>query len=185
MFVHRYRDFDPNIRAECVHSLGIWIKKFPAQFLDGQYLRYIGWVLSDANTQVRLEAVKSLVTIYSKDDFIVSLHHFTERFKRRMVEMAIGDTDLAVRVTVMQTLGSIDAHGLLDEEQRERLCLLVFDEEAKVRKAVAPFVRGVWDEVVGPLPTPLPKVHPGMAVQFLYENSAKYCKHIMSMRIST
>ncbi|TDL19464.1 hypothetical protein BD410DRAFT_773910 [Rickenella mellea] len=148
VFVHRYRDLDPNIRAECVHAMGNWLKKFPAHFLDGQYLRYIGWVLSDANTHVRLEAVRALVSLYVKEDFIVSLHHFTERFKPRLIEMATGDTDLGVRVAVIQALSAIDAHGLLEEDQREKLCLLVFDEEAKVRKAVSSFVKGVWEETV-------------------------------------
>jgi cohesin complex subunit SA-1/2 len=36
----------------------------------------------------------------------------------------------------------------LEEDEREKMCLLVFDEEAKVRKAVAKFVKGVWDEGV-------------------------------------
>ncbi|KAH8112371.1 hypothetical protein DFH11DRAFT_1607236 [Phellopilus nigrolimitatus] len=148
VFIHRYRDLDPNIRAECVHAMGNWLKKFPAHYLDGQYLRYIGWVLSDANTHVRLEAVKALVSLYAKDDFIVSLQSFTERFKPRLVEMATGDTELAIRVTVVQVLGAIDAHGLLDEEQRAALCLLVFDADAKVRRAVSSFVQGVWEEAV-------------------------------------
>ena len=148
VFVHRYRDLDPNIRAECVHSLGDWLKKFPAHFLSGDYLRYIGWVLSDANTHVRLEAVKSLVSLYAKEDYIVSLHSFTERFKPRLIEMATSDTELTVRVTVIQVLSAIDSHGLLEEDQRAQLCLLVFDADAKVRKAVSSFVRGVWEETV-------------------------------------
>ena len=146
VFIHRYRDLDPNIRAECVHAMGEWLKRFPAHFLDGQYLRYIGWVLSDANTHVRLEAVKSLVSLYAMQDYIVSLQSFTERFKPRLVEMATGDTEIAVRVAVIQVLSSIDAHGLLDESQRAPLCLLIFDKDAKVRRAVSSFVRGVWED---------------------------------------
>ncbi|KAI5121584.1 hypothetical protein M0805_009455 [Coniferiporia weirii] len=148
VFVHRYRDLDPNIRSECVHAMGDWLKKFPAHYLDGQYLRYIGWVLSDANTHVRLEAVKALVSLYAKDDFMVSLQSFTDRFKPRLVEMATSDTELAIRVTVVQVLSAIDAHGLLEEAQRTTLCLLVFDADAKVRRAVSSFVYGVWEEAV-------------------------------------
>ena len=146
--MNRYRDLDPHIRAECVHSIGLWFKKYPGHFLDGTYLRYVGWVLSDANTQVRLEAVKALSGIYEMSDYIGSLQTFTERFKPRLVEMATRDTELAVRVTVIGVLGSIDAHQLLEDEQREELCILVFDEDAKVRKAVSEFVRGVWAEIV-------------------------------------
>jgi cohesin complex subunit SA-1/2 len=148
VFVNRYRDLDPSIRAECVHSIGLWFKKYPGHFLDGTYLRYVGWVLSDANTQVRLEAVKALSGVYEMSDYIGSVQTFTERFKPRLVEMATRDTELAVRVTVIGVLGSIDAHQLLEDEQREELCILVFDEDAKVRKAVSEFVRGVWAEIV-------------------------------------
>ena len=148
VFVNRYRDLDPSIRAECVHSIGLWFKKYPGHFLDGTYLRYVGWVLSDANTQVRLEAVKALSGVYENSDYIGSLQTFTERFKPRLVEMATRDTELAVRVTVIGVLGAIDAHQLLEDDQREELCMLVFDEEAKVRKAVSAFVRGIWAEIV-------------------------------------
>ncbi|KAH9064622.1 hypothetical protein EDB87DRAFT_1804088 [Lactarius vividus] len=148
VFVNRYRDLDPSIRAECVRSIGLWFKKYPGYFLDGTYLRYVGWVLSDSNTQVRLEAVKSLSGVYENADYIGSVQTFTERFKPRLVEMAARDTELAVRVAVIGVLGAIDAHQLLEDEQREELCILVFDEDAKVRKAVSEFVRGVWAEIV-------------------------------------
>jgi len=62
--------------------------------------------------------------------------------------MATRDTELAVRVAVIGILGAIDAHQLLEDDQREELCMLVFDEDAKVRKAVSEFVRGVWAETV-------------------------------------
>lgn len=146
VFIHRYRDLDPHIRAECVHAMGAWLKTFPAHFLDGQYLRYIGWVLSDTTTLVRLEAVRSLVALYAKQDYIVSLQSFTTRFKPRLIEMATCDTDLAVRVVVIQVLGAIDSNSLLEDEQRAALCLLIFDTDARVRKAVSNFVQNVWTE---------------------------------------
>ncbi|KAL1948450.1 hypothetical protein VTO73DRAFT_12525 [Trametes versicolor] len=150
VFVHRYRDLDPNIRAECVRAMGLWFKKYPGHFLDGAYLRYVGWVLSDAHTQVRLEAVRALALAYEQTAYIgaAALQHFTERFKPRLVEMAVGDIELSVRVAVVQVLQTIDGHGLLEDEQRQQLCLLVFDEEARVRRAVSGFVKGVWEETV-------------------------------------
>ena len=62
--------------------------------------------------------------------------------------MATSDTELSIRVAVIQVLGAIDNHFLVTEE-REKLCLLLFDEEPKVRKAVSHFVRDVWEEAVG------------------------------------
>ena len=148
--MHRYRDLDPNIRAECVRAMGLWFKKYPSHFLDGAYLRYVGWVLSDANTHVRLEAVRALALAYEQSSFVggAALQHFTERFKPRLVQMAVGDTELTIRVAVVQVLRSIDSHGLLEDDQRERLCLLLFDQEARMRKAVSGFVKGVWEEGV-------------------------------------
>lgn len=105
-------------------------------------------MLSDSNTHVRFEAVKSLSGVYEQADYIGSLNHFTERFKPRLIEMATSDTELSVRVAVIQVLGAIDGHSLLENEEQEKLCLLVFDEEAKVRKAVSHFVKGVWEECV-------------------------------------
>lgn len=147
VFVHRYRDLDPNIRAECVKSLGSWFTHYPAHFLDTSYLRYVGWVLSDSSTPVRLEAVRTLTVVYAQSEYVGSLTHFTERFKPRLLEMAGGDSELGVRTAVIGVLSAIDGHGFLEDEERERVCLLVYDAEVRVRRTVAGFVAGVWEEL--------------------------------------
>ncbi|OAX37862.1 hypothetical protein K503DRAFT_742134 [Rhizopogon vinicolor AM-OR11-026] len=148
VFVHRYRDLDPHIRAECVRAMGHWFTHYPAHFLDASYLRYVGWVLSDSATPVRLEAVRALSSVYAQAEYISGITNFTARFKPRLLEMAARDTELAVRTAVLGVLGAIDQHGLLEDEEREQMCQLVFDGEARVRKAVAGFVGGVWNELV-------------------------------------
>ncbi|EIW79750.1 hypothetical protein CONPUDRAFT_106434 [Coniophora puteana RWD-64-598 SS2] len=148
VFVHRYRDLDPTIRAECVRALGAWFGAYPAHFLDVSYLRYVGWVLSDTHTLVRTEAVRALQVVYAQSDYVGALAHFTERFKPRLAEMAARDAELGVRCAVLGVLGALDGHALLEDADRERLCLLVFDEEPRVRRAVAGFVRGVWEDAV-------------------------------------
>ena len=148
VFVHRYRDSDPIIRADCVAALGVWSVRYSSYFLEGSNLRYLGWVLSDKATVVRYEAVKSIHGLYSKKDYIVSLHPFTERFKPRLIEMATRDIDLPTRVVVIQLLRTIEDQGLLEDEQREQLCLLVFGTEPRIRKAVGGFVNSVWTEAV-------------------------------------
>ena len=148
VFVHRFRDLDPNIRAECVRALGQWLTKYPEQFLDANYLRYIGWVLSDSDNHVRLEAVKALSGVYDQTEYLHSVTNFTERFKSRLLEMATSDIDLSIRVAVIQVLGDIESHFPLEEEEKEKLCLLLFDEEPRIRRAVSSFVRAVWEEEV-------------------------------------
>ncbi|KAG6380328.1 hypothetical protein JVT61DRAFT_8438 [Boletus reticuloceps] len=147
VFVHRYRDLDPNIRSECVKAMGSWFTHYPAHFLDGSYLRYVGWVLSDSSTPVRLEAVRALAIVYAQSEYVGSITHFTQRFKPRLLEMAGGDTELSVRTADIGVLSAIDSNALLEDEERERICLLLFDAEARVRKAASPFVAGVWQEV--------------------------------------
>lgn len=148
VFIHRYRDTDHVIRADCVKSLGIWFQKFPSEFSTGDYLRYVGWVLSDGNATVRIEAIRALSGVYAQSEHATGLNHFTERFKPRLIQMANGDTELSIRVAVIQVLGAVEEQSLLDDEEREQLCSLVKDVEPKVRKAVAHFVRTAWDEMV-------------------------------------
>lgn len=47
LFMHRYRDIDPNIRVSCIQSLGFWILSYPSHFLQDRYLKYLGWTLND------------------------------------------------------------------------------------------------------------------------------------------
>lgn len=145
VFVHRYRDLDPSIRSDCVQSLGKWILSHSTHFLDGSYLRYIGWVLSDPVTSVRLSSIRSLSSLYAKKDYAVSLTTFTDRFRKRLVEMACRDADLSIRVATIGLLKNIES---LEDEERDKICLLAFDGETKVRKAVSGFVKTVWEDAV-------------------------------------
>jgi cohesin complex subunit SA-1/2 len=97
---------------------------------------------------VRHEAVNSLSCVYAQVDYLSSLNHFTERFKPRMLEMAKGDTDIGIRVAMVKVLSAIDAQSMLEDEEREQLCLLVFDQETRVRRAVAGFLRSMWIDTV-------------------------------------
>lgn len=47
VFVHRYRDLLPDIRAVCIEELGIWLKMDPEYFLNDKCLKYLGWTLHD------------------------------------------------------------------------------------------------------------------------------------------
>ena len=58
--------------------------------------------------------------------------------------MATSDIEVSVRVAVIQILRALDALGELEEDQSEALCLLVFDHEPRVRKAISTFIQGIW-----------------------------------------
>ncbi|KAL8292902.1 hypothetical protein RQP46_000596 [Phenoliferia psychrophenolica] len=148
VFVHRYRDFESIIRAECIKALGQWMKIHPDYWLEGNYLRYHGWVLSDDHKDVRHEAVKALISLYAKEDHIGAMQHFTDRFKGQLVRMAVGEVDLSVRIACIHVLRQIDKHGLLEDSQRDEVATLVFESERRVRQAVAGFFQGLQDELV-------------------------------------
>ncbi|KAI9828797.1 MAG: hypothetical protein M1832_001902 [Thelocarpon impressellum] len=140
VFVHRYRDVDPKIRADCVQAIGHWIITLPDVFFEGKYLRYLGWVLSDVSAPTRLEVIKQLQRLFKSKDNVGGLRTFTERFRPRLVEMAVRDADLGVRASTVELLDMIRATDLLEPDDIDTIGRLLFDSEAKVRKTVVGFV---------------------------------------------
>ena len=139
VFIHRYRDVDPRIRVDCSTALGTWISTCPDIFFEGQYLRYLGWVLSDATWQTRAEVLKQLLKLYKNKDNVGRLRAFTERFRPRMVEMATRDAEPTIRASAIELLDLIRSVGLLEPDDVDTIGKLIFDTEPRVRKAVAGF----------------------------------------------
>ena len=139
VFVHRYRDVDPKIRLECVTALGNWITSLPDVYFDGMHLRYLGWVLSDTSAPTRAEVVKQLGKLFKNKDNTPRLRTFTERFRARIVEMAVRDAEVSVRAATVELLDLIRKTGLLEPDDIDTIGGLIFDAEPRVRKAVASF----------------------------------------------
>ncbi|CAI2165090.1 10174_t:CDS:10 [Funneliformis geosporum] len=146
VFIHRYRDVEAIIRAECVKELGVWIVKYPDRFLEDKVTRYLGWQLSDKSPIARVEAIRSLSRLYINETFISGLRNFTERFKPRLIEMALREAELSVRITTISLLTQIYKAGLLEDEDRDELSHLIYSDLPKVRKSIAPFVKDLLDE---------------------------------------
>jgi len=139
VYVHRYRDVDPKIRVECVEALGSWILTYPDRFLDGSHLRYMGWMLSDTHVAMRHEVLKQLVKIMKNANNLGSMHHFIERFRPRMVEMATRDSEPIVRATAVELIDMIREAGMLEPDDIDVIGKLIFDSEPKVRKSLVGF----------------------------------------------
>ena len=139
VFVHRYRDVDPRIRLECVTALGNWISTLPDVYFDGMHLRYLGWVLSDISTPTRAEVVKQLGKLFKNKDNAPRLRTFTDKFRARMVEMAVRDSEVSIRASTVELLDMIRKTGLLEPDDIDIVGRLIFDTEPRVRKAVAGF----------------------------------------------
>lgn len=139
VYVNRYRDVDPRIRVECVTALGNWILTLPDTFFSGQYIRYLGWILSDTSAPTRAEVIKQLSRMFKNKENVGRLRAFTERFRPRLVEMATQDAEPGVRAATVQLLDMVREAGLLEPDDIDVIGRLIFDVEPRVRKAVAGF----------------------------------------------
>lgn len=139
VFIHRYRDIDPKIRAECAEGLGSWAHTLPETFLEGSYLRYMGWMLSDSTSSVRQEVVEQLEKLFGVKENHPALRHFIERFRERMIQMATRDCECDVRVSTVALLDVVREGGMLLPDDIDIIGKLIFDPEARVRKAIVDF----------------------------------------------
>ena len=48
VFLHRSRDVESVIRAECIKELCVWIQQYSSHYTDNLYLRHFGWALNDS-----------------------------------------------------------------------------------------------------------------------------------------
>lgn len=106
VFIHRYRDSQPEIRAICIAEIGVWMRRYPAMFLDDSYLKYIGWTLYDKVGEVRLQCLRALQPLYDDATFVTNLSLFTSRFKQRLVDMTL-DKELDVAVQAVKVVSCI------------------------------------------------------------------------------
>lgn len=137
VFVHRYRDIDPRIRTECVEALGYWIWELPTVFMEPEYLRYLGWMLTDVSHTTRHEVLRQLSRMFKRD--ASQLGHFIDRFRPRLIEIATKDADVSVRVAAISVIETLRDNGMLEPDEVDNVGKLIFDSDLRVRKAVAGF----------------------------------------------
>ncbi|CAI5747200.1 unnamed protein product [Peronospora destructor] len=139
--VHRYRDIMPEIRLVSIQCLGHWITSLPDRFLKDNFLKYLGWLLSDKAALVRHEVVEILCELYENDAFTERLELFNSRFLPRYLELCSDEDDAVVRDSI-HLLITVDKHSLISSDIE--ICpveKLVFDAEREdIRKAAAEFV---------------------------------------------
>ncbi|KAJ1546161.1 hypothetical protein HK405_007338, partial [Cladochytrium tenue] len=145
IFVHRYRDIDPTIRAECMKELGVWITKFPDLYLDASYLRYVGWMLSDKSPQVRLESLRVLLGLFGSSAHRAGLRQFAERFKPRLIEMATREIHSTSHTAAIHLMGSLSEAGFLEDADRVRILPpLLFSVDAHFRAQSGKMAAETW-----------------------------------------
>nr|CAH0108959.1 unnamed protein product [Daphnia galeata] len=141
VFVHRYRDIVPEIRAICMAEIGIWMKRFPQNFLDDSYLKYIGWTLHDKVGDVRLRCLQALQPLYASEELKGKLELFTSKFKDRVVSMTL-DKEYDVAVQAVRLIISIHKYHreILSDKDCEAVYELVFSSHRAVAQAAGEFL---------------------------------------------
>uniref|UniRef100_A0AAR2L895 Cohesin subunit SA n=1 Tax=Pygocentrus nattereri TaxID=42514 RepID=A0AAR2L895_PYGNA len=81
VFLKRYRDVIPEIRAICMEELTVWMKLYSPVFLNDTYLKYVGWMMHDKQPDVRLKCVLGLQALYQDVHLSSKMDLFTSRFK--------------------------------------------------------------------------------------------------------
>ncbi|CAH1993260.1 unnamed protein product [Acanthoscelides obtectus] len=141
VFVHRYRDTLPEIRAICMTEIGVWMHKFHANFLDDSYLKYIGWTLHDKVGEVRLRCLQALQPLYANEELKGKLELFTNKFKDRIVAMTL-DKEYDVAVQAVRLVISIlkHHHEILTDKDCEHVYELVYSSHRAVAQAAGEFL---------------------------------------------
>lgn len=131
-FVHRFKDVDNSIRCLSMVHLSIWIKSYPEYFLKVTFLKYFGWLLSDSSAEVRLQVLKILPQLIARNHTgsvdNSAVRQFFERFKERLLEIALKDNNLEVRIHAVDVLVEVVALGYLEDSEILAISSLIFDD---------------------------------------------------------
>lgn len=142
IFAVRYRDRDEVTRSTCVEGLGRWIKLYPKEYLKDEYVKYLGWSVTDKDAGVRCCAIDALCALFEDEENFTSLELFTSNFKDRFVEL-IMDVDNHVSAKAVQMLTKLIQLEALEAEEVSPVYDLMLEESAPLRKAASHLVHAV------------------------------------------
>ncbi|XP_007444165.1 cohesin subunit SA-3 [Python bivittatus] len=141
VFVHRYRDLIPEIRAICIEEMGQWIQHYTISFLTDGYLKYIGWTLHDKQGEVRLKCLLALQGLYCSRETASQMELFTSRFKERIVSMVLDkEPQVAVEAVRLLILILQNMDSALTDADCEKVFPLVYASNRPVAAAAGEFL---------------------------------------------
>lgn len=120
-------------------QLGELCASFPRQYLQSFYFRLLGGALLDPETNVRLHVLRAVHHALLGDNFEL-VRSFVNEYRRRLVDIALGDVEMSVRVAAFALLERANAHEMLDAAECSTLAVHVFDVEPRIRVAAAAFL---------------------------------------------
>lgn len=126
VFLKRYRDVIPEIRAICMEELTVWMKLYSSVFLNDSYLKYVGWMMHDKQPDVRLKCVLGLQGLY-QDQISPKMDLFTVRFKERIISMTLDkDHEVAIQAVRLLMVMSQSCEDVLGPDDYKNIFQLVY-----------------------------------------------------------
>jgi cohesin complex subunit SA-1/2 len=117
VFLKRYKDVHPQIRAYSVTMLSRYMLIRPDIYLQSSFLKYVGWLMSDKDAVVRESAVIGLLApLRAKKDKNIdtsSMTHAIDKFLDRICDCVI-DVDARVQGVAMELCLTLLREGFLD-----------------------------------------------------------------------
>uniref|UniRef100_A0AAR2LF71 Cohesin subunit SA n=1 Tax=Pygocentrus nattereri TaxID=42514 RepID=A0AAR2LF71_PYGNA len=143
VFLKRYRDVIPEIRAICMEELTVWMKLYSPVFLNDTYLKYVGWMMHDKQPDVRLKCVLGLQALYQDVHLSSKMDLFTSRFKERMISMTL-DKDHEVAVQAMRLLMVISqsCDDVLSQDDYKHIFQFVYCSHRPLAATAGEFLYG-------------------------------------------
>ncbi|GAX23736.1 cohesin complex subunit SA-1/2 [Fistulifera solaris] len=149
VFMKRYKDINPHIRATSIELLSQFMILSPKVFLKNIFLKYIGWLLSDKNATVRDCAVQCfkapIVSDLDSDDVKQAMEGAVTKFLPRLCDCVL-DVDSKVQESTMELFVILMKKGYLDSLDDDakwdqlNLRALAADASPKVRYHALMFV---------------------------------------------
>jgi cohesin complex subunit SA-1/2 len=166
VFLKRYRDKNEYIRSESLYALSNFALIRPDLFLNGMYLKYFGWLLSDKNEHVRLAAVHGLLAPFRENQLkqdsvtmsrtknttidgepydIACMSSVINKFLARLADMVL-DVDVSVQEATMELLLHLVRNDFFSDVENDNiwnqinLRAIAADTSATVRRDALYFV---------------------------------------------
>ena len=163
VFMHRYRDSNPHIRAYCLQALSSMTMDRPDLFLTDKYLKYFGWMCSDKVASVRLTSLVALLAPFtaaernsgklknrssSLDLDVSSMQNVCMKFLNRIVDCTQDSQSLEVQEVALALLVQmlkadfLDDPDVMDENAWDQVNLKALDPQTspQVRKDALYFI---------------------------------------------
>lgn len=119
-FVNRIRDSDALIRAESVTFLTKWMQLLPSEYYQSSYFKYYGWLLRDADTNVKATVISCLKEISqfvignksgkkkSKNNILITpFHNFVNENLDHILSFIYYENDLEIKIDALEFIYSI------------------------------------------------------------------------------